>query len=257
MRFRQLAWVPITIALSVSTAGAGPVLLNGGFESPDLSAWSVGVEMAWRAPDDSAIGVGDLPFSFFDAFPSMAPSVLPVGHYTPVEGAGYLEIPGNPGIRGFGDYSTEGAGTISVSQNLALRAGDIVSGWAALFTRDYFPYDRDTGFVTIARTGVSGTPLAVSVSGAYGAHWGAPESKIGPGKSPWLFWSWVAPSSGTYRLSLNNRMDDQEDSVAAFDGIRVKQVPEPSTMLLLGTSMAFAGMLRLRNATRQGRSRQR
>jgi hypothetical protein len=52
-------------------------------------------------------------------------------------------------------------------------------------------------------------------------------------------------------------MDDQEDSVAAFDGIRVKQVPEPSTMLLLGTSMAFAGMLRLRNATRQGRSRQR
>jgi hypothetical protein len=121
---------------------------------------------------------------------------------------------------------------------MSLRAGSTVSGWTALYTEDYPPFNSDRAFVTVSSSSVNDQPIQISVKDAYGEAWDT--GGTGPESSPWTYWAWTAPRTGLYTVSLNNYMDDQEESVAAFDGIQVyRTVPEPPTMLLMGAALSL------------------
>lgn len=215
-------------------------MINGSFETGDLTGWTV-YSKIYAEPDGGAWGLYDLPASnppYYD----FTPSVVGGNDYSPVDGAKYLKISGNIGLRDFSylgvGYSTDGNGVISVSQNLSLNKGDILSGWAALYTNDYPPHNSDNAFINISNSTISDTPLQIFVKDAYGVIW---PNGSEPQSSPWIYWNWTAPSTGMFNLTLGNSMDDQEDSIAYFDNVRFtpksQAVPEPATIFLLGAGL--------------------
>ena len=226
---RHWLWVPLSLLAFPATAAP---ILNGSFETGDLTGWNITVDLSFMTVGDEPVDFEELPFDFFDGFPSFKPQVFEHHFYDPVDGGYYAELQGTIGSSNdFEGYLTDGAGTITLTQEVTLQAGDLITGATALFTRDYPPYDTDRAFVTVS--GAHGTDeiIKVSVRDAFGETWLT--ASDGPAQSAWVPWSWRAPLSGTYTLTLGNRMDDQEDSYAAFDDIRVQSVPEPSTLWLL------------------------
>lgn len=221
--------------LTPADTAANPRLVNGNFERLDLKGWTLSIDQMWYHDiylEDGQLfteilEADQLPFSVFDTFPFITPHVEAQNYYSPVYGTSYLEIPGNPASSAWyyspspGDYySSLGDGTVSVSQQVTVDAGDVISGWVALYTSDYPPYDWDSAFVRISDAHAVYEPVRLTVRDAYGTDWDSPQDW--QYWTPWTYWTWTAPKSGTYTISLNNRMDTQEQSVAVFDGVRIR-----------------------------------
>ena len=230
--------------LLMTASVARGIPINGSFETGNLSGWNVTIEGAHYWDDENNfIDINELPFSIFDAVPYFMPRIESDHFYNSVHGNYYLEIPGNPAsdfpfyFEGNLYVADLTHSSISVSQNLFINTGDILSGWAALWTYDYPPYNYDRAVVELSNSAITDQAIQITVQDAYGEIWPGGSD---PQNSPWTYWTWTAPSSGMYTLSLKNRMDDQENSIACFDGIQlysVHAVPEPSTMFTLGFSL--------------------
>ncbi|MDB6167560.1 MAG: hypothetical protein JWM88_424 [Verrucomicrobia bacterium] len=224
---------------------------NFGFETGDLSAWSVTntpLNLLDRV-DGADIVTGTAPAGWAGVLTS---STWPVGLYSPVEGRFMARLgtcatqyisgsaPGNPSC-----YIT------SIKQTLNLDAGSVLSGWAAFFNGDNIAQDH--AFVTVSSaTGVIAT-LWSAVSGGDSRDTG----------SPWTQWSFTALTAGTYimEMGVTSGADNQQESDAYFDGVAViapsivgttpvtVPVPEnPATLLLpTGSIAGIAGLGRLRN----------
>ena len=137
--------------------------------------------------------------------------------------AGYSPIEGSY----FALLKTDGAGSYtSLSQTFSISSGLWIEGWAAFDAGDYSPYNDNAAVRILNGTTLIATPWYsdVSIVGNYG-------------NSPWTYWSWTAPASGNYTLQLRvaNSTDSINDSYALFDAVKV--VPEPATMLLLGSGL--------------------
>jgi hypothetical protein len=239
---KTLVVLCLTMLLAMSTESRASIV-NGSFETGDLDGWTVSFELLCYSEDGTRVNVDAL--SIFDEFPLMEPIVKDVNYYEAANGGNYLEIPGNPPRipNYFDGYYTDGVGTISVSQQISLSEGDVLSGWAALYTFDYPPYNSDKAFVRVGNASISDQPVEITVKDAYGENWYNGGSD--PQSTPWIYWTWTAPATDIYTLSLNNYMDDQEESIASFDGINVSHaVPEPSTMLMLVPAMVGIYWLR-------------
>lgn len=232
------------------------IRVSDGFETGDLSTWHVSIEGAtyYNGDGDFQDDVNHLPISIFEATPICAscgitPSIVSDNYHSAVQGERYLEIPGNshsefPFSQGGKTYVADLSGsTISVSMDLAMDTGDMLSGWMALYTTDYPPHNSDRAFVELSGAGVRYQPMQLAVMEAWGDDWGeAIEAE--PHATPWTYWSWTAPTSGIFTLSLNNYMDDQEASFASYDAIELyHSVPEPALVLLLVFS--FGGLIGL------------
>ncbi|HEB72086.1 MAG TPA: PEP-CTERM sorting domain-containing protein, partial [Nitrospirae bacterium] len=105
-------------------------------------------------------------------------------------------------------------------------------------SRDYGSY-ADSAIITITKEG--GGPMYIP--------WFQTVAQVGDyGTTEWMQWSWAAPTTGTYTISMGilNDVDGNFPSWALFDGFTA--VPEPSILLLLGSGLLGFGLFR-RNKT--------
>ncbi len=213
-RLSRFFFLALLIALCLGGTSHA-TLVNGSFED-GLSGWLVTQDRP--NPSNEALSVYD---------PSFA-----------VDGNRFLSL------QAANNPEDPAYGYISVSQDLDLLAGDVVSGYSAFRTIDIYPANYDMGWVSIG----SETVWSLDISEVYDKYGGI---ENGESRSDWEFWSWTAPSNGTYRLSLNQRGDDQQSSWSYYDGIRVRSasIPEPATVLLLGLGLIAIGACRPRLRT--------
>jgi hypothetical protein len=185
-------------------------VINGSFEN-GLTGWTASAEYYQPAPGEI------LPTSPFVSVTN-SPIFL-----TPVDGE-YVAIILTPE-----GYSL--ASKTSLSQNVLMSKGDVLSGFMAFETIDN-PIFPDKGFVSINGTSI----FTLDIQDAW--DWNIGNTDFRDKATPWLPWSWTAPTAGNYTLSLNVSGDSELGSWAYFDNIKV---PEPSTVALLdfGIVMLF------------------
>jgi hypothetical protein len=184
------------LALIVTTANAAvPTLVNGGFESGNLTGWTIATNLGSAKVVSSHLGdLGTL--------------------YAPVEGNWFAEL--KAGLQ----YSNQ-----MVMESIPLNVGDMLTGYAAFDYVDAHPYN-DFAFVRIFNS--SGAQVAQPWVGQ-GAN--VPNNWDGP----WTPWSWTAPVTGTYslRMGVVNDIDKSNSSFGLFDAVQLVPIPEPGTGALM------------------------
>lgn len=170
--------------VSAVSGGAVSPLVNPGFES-GFTGWTISGGSPTIVTEHSSVND-----------PESGPGPSP---WTAVSGARFLRL--NTGSAPAGVWRT-------VSQTVALTAGQVLSGWVAFDWEDYDPY-LDDGRVRIYQGAtIIATPWQYS-----------DEVREDFNNLPWTFWSWTCPANGTYKLEfgVSNIYDSEVGSFAMFD----------------------------------------
>ncbi|GEM_PF-2342419 len=185
-----LAFICIFPAQNISAAN---LLVNGGFETGDLTGWNASV------PPGGSAQVVDV-FTITTADNNTAT-------YNPIEGQ-YFALLRN----GLADQYT------MVSQPFLADKGVVISGWAFFKTTDYLPYN-DTGSVEVTIN--AGPELIATV-------FSASVSTVGNyGGTPWTHWSYTFYSRGNYTVQARvvNLLDSSVPSYLGLDDVSLEYVP--------------------------------
>ncbi len=113
----------------------------------------------------------------------------------------------------------------TLTQVVALGAGQVLKGKVGFSTTDYMPYN-DNGYFRI--NGVNIFAASVSTVGNYGS-------------TGWVDWTYTAATAGNYTLQLGvrNNLDGAAPSFAVLDsGV----VPEPGTWVMMIAGFAMVGL---------------
>jgi len=192
----------LIINLTTSLKQAQASIINGSFETGDLTGWTA-----------SPAGLVSV-VSSYDTF-------------TPVHGNFFALLEaGEEGV-----YTT-------LSQTFSANAGDTILGWAFFQANDYMPYDDDA-YVRIVQGNLILFSSSVSAVGDYGF-------------TPWTFFAYTFPSSGTFTIEagVRNVEDNDLSSVLGLDYVRLVDAPEPSSLAAFSLAVtAFAGYIGWRRRT--------
>jgi len=205
------------VLVAPATMAQAATLLNAGFETGDLTAWTATdgfVEVVMEADD----AIATPPFG---------------QHYLPVEGSYFARL-----TAGFdlGAYST-------LSQAFELTSTARLSGDAAFLAFDYLPYDDDA-YVRVRKVGSDEVVFASSV-GAVGDY----------GHTDWTHFTTGLLGAGSYVLEagVRDNVDFGGSSQLLVDNFALTAVggggvPEPASwaLMILGFGGAGAALRRRR-----------
>jgi hypothetical protein len=243
MSSEQTAWGLALVALVANSFLAGAGIINGDFETGDMTGWQFdahdGFNFIRPSPDTDPFAPFVYPFPM-----STTPVFNNIGVLSGVgnDGSAALRLfsrqlgshpvyftgpDGNRYAMEFQNYE------MNSFQDVQLSRGSTLTGWAQFGSEDA------PGYADFASVSINGQSVwSFDLNQLGNAHLGQPAS------GPWQSWSFVAPADGVYRLSLNVFGDDQYDSWAYFDNIHI--VPEMSSVQIMAAGLAFLCGVRLR-----------
>lgn len=223
-------------------------IINGSFETGNLSGWEINLTGGGPVTRTNMIDGSEYTYSNISQVSELSGDLfgrdgLPTHakisdfDYNATDGNYFLEMYGADMTpykfkKGEYEYTWEiGYSIVSVSQNVCVKAGDIISGDIRFVSPETPNWNNDRAFVKIDGQSYSSIPKEIKVSDVfYRTPWG---------DSYWETWSWTAPADGIYKLSLCNATDLQQASTSFFDNIKLNSVPEPDTpfMIFLGITI--------------------
>jgi hypothetical protein len=208
--------------LGTASASAGD-LVNGSFEFMNFYGWKVdlGQGTSATAPYTRTAGSAAAVASWTDPVGSAALTM-------PETGLRFAALHTRPNANFTGDATYN----ITLSQEIALNQGDLVSGWSSFYNGDFEP--QDSAWVKIFDQG--GNQIATPWQAISGGQMNVTPS-LTPSPSNWTLWEWQTPTSGSYtiQIGMTTGGNNNNSSYGFFDGLMVQpatSVPEPSVLAL-------------------------
>ena len=218
---------------AVVQTGRGEILTNGGFETGDLSLWTVTI------PTGTSSGGGVEPAGTVEVVASFS-RVGGEYVYVAPHGGDYFAAIGSANSAYFTNVGS--VYDVTAGRTLTLLEGQTVSGWAVFYNGDFEA--QDTASVRVFD----------SIGQLVSTPWSDTSGFTSPGGVPflsaseWTSWQWQAPAAGDYTIEVGvtTRGDDRFASFGLFDDITVQPVPEPSVVALIGGGLGLLGAVRRR-----------
>jgi hypothetical protein len=238
----------LPILITVWTANFGEITsaisapTNGSFEAGGFAGWSLKTSQGSSSYQMQSQTAGTASnHSFWEPPTSLNPS------YSAIGSSKFALL----GTLARGNFAGQRTYHISLSQQFDLNQGDIVTGWSFFFNGDYEAQDSAWVKLLDSNGSLLATPWRENSGSQPDRDFNSIPYQTG---TPWTQWSWQAPDSGLYTLSLGMTTSEDNNfaSYGGFDHIFVTPfnapiaVPEPTTTALLIIGAAFAAQLRRR-----------
>lgn len=234
--------LPILIATAVTTLSfvelAQASTINGSFESAVFDGWRQELGRGYSSSQRRYLAAGSA---------AIAPTWQSAFGGSPLQAAiagsnfAMLSTLANGNFMGNRTYH------ISLSQKISLDAGESITGWAAFFNGDFEAQDSAWVKILDSEGNLTANPWQQNSGCVPELHFNASPYH---GVTPWTQWSWQAPASGVYTLSLGMTTTDDNNyaSYGFFDDILIAPanlpVPEPTSLSLVAIGAAVVAAQR-------------
>ena len=218
----------------ISVSVVAPVfadLVNGSFESGDLTGWNLSA--VWDKPPYPSYPYSPTTIPIFDQVNVESGNAAAGGKFLLMDAlqVPFISFTGPDGST----YEIPSGHRVILSQQFYAAKGQVLSGWSKFSSMDYPDY-ADFAMVSVSSDSVAKALWSFNLQDYY--DWG--DTELGEfflaGSNvftPWYYWEWTVPQAAVYELRLMLYGDDELNSLAGYDGIKLSPVPEPATAWLI------------------------